>query len=259
MRKSVFEMLCMFVLGVLMMPIVSCDKDTGGDGGAPSNQPNNEKKLVRVMEYDGSGEELEAKYEFKYNQAGNVVEYTEGYFDDGKWQKETVKVSWSSNESITLTSEGEEETLVVALSDGRITSWGSWYNFTYDEKGFVKTFVCESQLESYSIAYTWDDSYLFSIDCHGDYARAESVHYGNKACKGFLPVFGKYVDIPEIGLFMAMPELVGVKTTNLPTKINGNFSTTFDYQLDAAGYVVKCIVKDDSVEPRQTLYEFVWE
>ena len=249
----------MALFAVLMsVNFTSCNKDNDDSvGGDSSNQSG--KKLVKVMEYDGSGEELEAKYEFKYNQAGNVVEYTEGYFDDGKWQKETGKVSWNSNGSITLTSEGEEEALVVALSDGRITSWGSWYNFTYDEKGFVKTFVCESQLESYSRAYTWDDSYLFSIDYQSEYYGTESVHYGNKACKGFLPVFGKYVDIPEIGLFMAMPELVGVKTTNLPTKINGNFSTTFDYQLDAAGYVTKCTVEELSVEPKKALYEFVWE
>ena len=251
----------MALFAVLMsVNFTSCDKENDDSvGGGSSNQSG--KKLVKVMEYDGSGD-MQTKFEFKYNQAGNVSEFTESYIDNGKWVKEAINISWNSNKSLTLTNEEDEE-LEVLLSYGKFTRWGSC-NFTYNEDGFLKRIEDKDGFSTYTIAYTWDGNYLYSIDYQEKYNNTtndwtESVRYGDKTCKGFLPIFGESMGIPEFGLFMAMPELVGIKTINLPTKINGKFATTFDYKLDADGYVTKCTVEELSVEPEQTLYEFVWE
>ena len=251
----------MALLAVLVcVNFTSCSTDD--DGGSPSNQSGKEKKLIELKKYDASREELKMMYDFKYNQTGKVSEFTESYIDNREWVKETINISWDSNKSITLTSE-EDEPSVATLSNGKISQWESC-NFTYNEDGFLKRIEDEDGYSIYTQLYTWNNDYLYSIDYQEEYGQTtnkwtESIRYGNKTCKGFLPIWGENVGISEFGLFIAMPELVGVKTVNLPTEISGKFSTTFEYKFDADGYVTRCTVKEHGVEEEQTIYEFVWE
>ena len=60
---------------------------------------------------------------------------------------------------------------------------------------------------------------------------------------------------------MIHPELVGMEMTNLPSKIfAGNTTMTYEYELDAEGYVVGCSVHEENNNySSDYYYEFVWE
>ena len=67
-------------------------------------------------------------------------------------------------------------------------------------------------------------------------------------------------------LFNAHPELVGARITYLPSNMTStNERTTFDYELDADGYIKSCTIVEEEYHGEKwyaykpDTYEFVWE
>ena len=75
----------------------------------------------------------------------------------------------------------------------------------------------------------------------------------------------------DFGLFIAHPELIGIKTKNLPNKIigindNGNKDIySIDYTFTNDGYIESCTIQDDYYynnnlsSSETTIVTFTWE
>ena len=68
-------------------------------------------------------------------------------------------------------------------------------------------------------------------------------------------------------IFMAQPELIGIRSNSLPTKIiNNDLRETYsfnDYDFDSEGYVTRCTVsgewQTDGSSFCNYIYKFIWE
>lgn len=271
----------MALFAVLMsVSFTSCDKEE--DGGSSTGKPSIEKKLVRVISYDveDSREELNEILEFIYDAKGNVVEIIEKDDDGDSYSSKYV---WDSNKSVTLQwDEDSEEFVKYILTDGRITTYhshqysagsmGDYYVYlTYDKNGYIKE-VSDDEVEREPyLIYTWVDG---KLSFYEDYNGITTLRYSDKICKGFFPVVcEEYVGDFEDYLFIAQPELLGIKTTYLPSKIiDGECTISFEYELGSKGYVESCTVNKfysydhdyngdgrDDYDSYDYLYEFVWE
>lgn len=249
----------MALFAVLMsVNFASCSKDEDD----PMNQSNNEKKLVRVMEYYDD-KSLACIYEFLYNKQEKVIEtnYTSRDCYSDPWETKTTKFIWNSNKSITVIEDGVEGN--VQLSNGRINELGA-YSFSYNKDGKINKFEEKGDYFNSTIAYTWQDGKLSLFDYQsGSFGYSNSIRYSNNQCKGFFPLFGKVVRLELHCLFIAHPELVGAKTNYLPSKISSDdisHTYTFNYELDSEGYMNRCTLLElFEGEYYTTYYEFVWE
>ena len=252
--------------------IASCSPDNGGESqdDSPSNQPSIEKKLVKILEYCVRNNELvlDDIIEFKYDTKGNVVEILKKQGDgNNNWEVDTTECVWDSNKSMTYYwDKGDNDEYVkYSLSDGKITDicyhyygWNpmtdehileeNFYHLAYGKDGNL--------VEAGENKLTWSNGKLKMVE---NGYNLISIHYGEQTCKGFFPLFIDYAcdELWEL-LFWAQPELLGIKTTYLPEKIvDGDDTTTFEYEFDVDGYIERCAETDRT---NYTLYyDFVWE
>ena len=259
------------------MNFVSCSPDNGGES---PDSPTNEKKLVRMISYriEGSSEELVEITEFKYDQNGNFVAAIDKYWTD------TIEYAvWESNKSVTWNYYGEIE-YKCTIADGKITDihaeywdWrsgtnGNWEKVKtteelyccYDKEGHISEIgEYEEDTKEPIYKYTWASGKLSMVEDGYDVI---TFRYNNQTCKGYLPLYFEYTGLYGT-FFMIHPELVGMEMTNLPSKIfAGNTTMTYEYELDAEGYVVGCSVNDfydygneNGYSSSDYYYEFVWE
>ena len=271
-----FRMIGIALFAVLMcVNFASCGNDDGEipsdpTGDSPTNQPTNEKKLVQVMIYDDE-EALEEIIEFKYDENGNLIKADES-------GGETLNYIWESNNSVTCKWDMEDEDFVkYSLTNGKVTriqthelsynpiigEYDGYYDyygyFDYDKDGHLKEIGGEYDGEKEpSYSYTWDNGNLTSFD-------SKRCFYDYKTYKGFFPLFFDYVGFnKEEYIFMALPELVGIKTKNLPKMIiDGSNTYTFEYEFNQDNYIISCTVnKEDGGDysyNEEYYYEFVWE
>ena len=96
----------------------------------------------------------------------------------------------------------------------------------------------------YVVTAIWDGDKLVSIS-RGE-ADDVTLKYGNSCQKGYFPLIATMIqDNPEFCLlFMAHPEIAGIRTSQLPTSvtITDDYSTdhsTITYEFDKEGYISK--------------------
>lgn len=277
-----FRMIGMALAAILMcVNLASCDEDddesreastnttnNGGNGDNDSNGGNSEKRLAKVMIYDlevGS-KVLDESYEFVYGSNGNVVKTIEGYYDDGSWQTDIYEYKWNSNKSFTLQWD-EEEADEFILEEGKVVKRinvdkgdeeviTTYFDY---EKGYIKEFRHFSEIEgnpdeneSWISSFSWVGGRLSSVYDEGEMT---TFLYSDQTCKrGFFPLFSDFIeDIESFSIFMAHPELVGLRTTQLPSEMTGA-DITFKYEFDSEGYVIGCTEFGEDV-----YYSFFWE
>lgn len=274
-----------------MFSFVACDDPTNDPSDPTENPSVSEKRLARTMKYkiENGKEELCSILKFVYDTKDNVIEIIEKY-DDGDSYSE--KYVWDSDKSVTYYWDKEEmdEYAKYTLSDGKINNaYIREYKYytgepTLDENFCLNTYDKDGNLtecwskwskeDEYELEnkYNWNNGKLTLIE--DDYS-VITLRYDNKTCKGFFPLFTEIIDMDFLwgGLFMAQPELAGIKTSYLPSKIiDGNRTISFEYELDAEGYVESCAVNEyysydhdyngdgrDDYNSYDYLYEFIWE
>ncbi|MBR5454664.1 MAG: hypothetical protein IKV60_02595, partial [Rikenellaceae bacterium] len=85
-----------------------------------------------------------------------------------------------------------------------------------------------------------------------------SLTYSGETCKkGYMPLIPYMVDFGCDALFMAHPEIVGMRTQQLPaTYKTKNGTISFAYTYDKEGYVTKIALK---LGNETMSYTFTWE
>ena len=273
-------MVGMALAAILMcVNFASCDKDDDGLGDSAS-APSSEKRLAKVMIYDleDGSKMLDESYEFVYGSNGNVVKTIEGWNPYGGWTTETFEHVWALNKSFTIQWD-EEEADEFILEGGKVVKRinvdegdeeviTTYFDY---EKGYIKECRHFSEIEgdpdeneSWTSSFSWVDGKLSSVFDEGEMT---TFLYSDQTCKrGFFPLFSDFMeDIQSFSIFMAHPELVGLRTAHLPKEIiRKNGSSTFEYEFDSEGYVVGCTAystyKSGSYSNTYTeYYAFFWE
>ncbi len=249
---------------LLCVNFASCSTDDDDPTGNPSVS---EKRLARTMKYgiENGKEELNAIIDFKYNQENKLTAvYERELYSDG-WHIDTYNYIWDSNNSITY------DWGIFFLTNDKITKhhhyeqgqYDFYLYFDYDKNGNWKEYggIEDNGEKGPGIIITWENGNLASF---GEYRYI----YDNKTYNGSFPLFYEYAGWEdEEYIFMAQPELIGIKTKNLPKMIiNDPYTYTFEYEFDQDNYITSCIINvldyhssNESVRSYDYIYEFIWE
>ena len=237
-----------FIVILLSGSFTSCSK---GENPENDGDYSNEKKLVRFV--DTSGEESYT-YTFSYDEKGRltkaesiqeyrstniITNYTYSY--EFTWHNDGITTTWTSSGS------PEHYSCTLSLNNGLVLREGNndyTANYTYNSENRLVKF---SDGEYWTSTLNWDGDKLKSMSVgEENYTFA----YNESCMKGYSAIIPYVVSPGECGLlFMAHPELAGMRTKQLPASVNGQ---TFSYEYDKEGYVSKIVLED-------SIYTLTWK
>ena len=129
-----------------------------------------------------------------------------------------------------------------------------------------------------AILFTWENKLLTKIE--GNNGRYAKIYYGNNNCKGYFPLMAQIIFstigydisyfIGHYGLYIAHPELTGIRTTQLPNKIvetdeNEEVESNLGYTFSNDGYIESCTIRktttysDGRIVSENIVYTFKWQ
>ena len=266
-----FRLIGAALLAVLMCAnFASCSKDddanidTGGEDVVVG-----EKKLVKMV----SNEET---YTFSYDDEGRLNSATDTYsYDDGSYsekRKYSYKFIWG-DDAVVVKYEYEREsdyiyggtytgtdTYTYSLKDGLVQSYVDDDNDkgTYSYNNSNRLIKAEFTSKNWTINAVWDKDKLVSVktsDKYGSYP-SSILTYGETCKKGYFPLISNIIEL-EV-LFMAHPEIVGIRTNQLPNTYSPDdeeFSLTYEY--DKEGYISKIKMKNEDGDSET--YTLTWK
>lgn len=257
-----FRFFGMALVAVCMcMNFTACSSGDGPDDGGDSI---NEKKLTKIV----SGEETYTT--FSYDNQGRVIEAVDTQKHESSKEIHTYQYIWGDDAVVV-----NKQTQVVN-PDGYTEKSSSSYEYSIenglvqssDRDGGVETFYYNnsnrlSQIKSrwYTDDLLWDGDKLVTIDSGGF-----KLTYKESCSKGYSPIFVTEC-INSEPLLMAHPEIIGVKTKQLPATITETMDdgpgygeqtvvNTYSYTFDNEGYISK--IELASNEDKLT-YTLTWE
>lgn len=219
---------------LLCVNFTSCSKDDG-----PTEEPEEGgvvvrgKKLIKITgTYKGEVE----TYSFNYDNNGRLIkaEYKEDTYTESYqfiWGDDVIKVSRVNGSSFTLNLNNK---LVRNSDNGATFSYNSSNKFIKGKDNYNE------------INVIWDGDKLVSIS---DQDADATLTYDNKSCKkGYFPLSASMIGFCSEMLFMAHPEIAGMRTTQLPSSITwvDRYETdarTLTYEFDNEGYISKINIK----------------
>ena len=229
---------------VMCVNFTSCSKDDdpvvegGGDVVAGS------KKLAKVV---SEGE----TYTFSYDDEGRLTtasvvmingENRDNYEYEFIWGDDVIRVKENSY-NYTLT-----------LNNGLVQN-GDGKTFSYNKSNrFVK-----GTSEHNTTDVIWNGDKLVNIEDidYDGHHWEKALTYGETCKKGYLPLIPLMIDFGCDILFMAHPEIAGMRTNQLPSTYKIEDGTvSFTYAYDKDGYVSKMIFNEGGAS---MAYTFTWE
>lgn len=263
-----FRLISAALLAVLMCAnFASCSKDDdaantdvgGNDEGGNQEVTVSEKKLVKMV----SNEET---YTFSYDDEGRLSSATDTDDDGDKysykfvWGDDAVVVKYEYATASGYTN-GKTYTETYTLKDGLVQDWMSDnYSGTYSYNNSNRLIKAEFTSKDWTINAVWDKDKLVSVktsDTYGPYT-SSILTYGETSCKkGYFPLISNIIELEEV-LFMAHPEIVGIRTNQLPntySPYDEEISMTYEY--DKEGYISKIKMKNEDGD--SDTYTLTWK
>ena len=160
--------------------------------------------------------------------------------------------------------------------DGETTLWEYSYDSSSQLAKVKETNSQNNGTDTY--IYTWENKRMTKLtntyinDSKEETAVYEYT-YSGKTCKGWFPNIEDeaWKPIDDDCIFYAHPELVGMRTTQLPDQIYNKddayeMTIKYTYKMDKDGYVENCTViniekslSDNKTETDTTIYTLKWE
>ena len=257
-----FRFIGMALFAVLMcVNLTSC---SGGDDDPTEEQGKEEggvisgKKLVKIV---GTGYYEHESFTFDYDNERKLIKaiYTEG--TNGNVDVVNYKFIWS-DKVIKVDRNGAYE-CTYTFGNGMIQQEkGEDYNinFTYNKSNRIIKIEDENDI----ITTVWNEDKLMSIS---EEDREHNFIYGGSCKKGYYPLFGELLGSPAGQmLFVAHPEIAGMKTTQLPSTHtwtydygvygSGSKIDHLNYEFDNDGYISKI---NGEVNGEPYTYTITWE
>ena len=258
-----FRLVSAALFAVLMCAnFASCSKDDdatntdvgGNDEGGNQEVTVSEKKLVKVVGKLGSDSET---YEFSYDDKGRVTKSTETSNYDVNHYKGEYQFIWGDDAitaNIKSSSNDSEYTnnYTLTLKNGLVQNCDTDETLTYNSSGRIAS----RKYYNFTSSFLWDSDKLVSTIYKEHEKRTYT--YGESCKKGYCPLFIFKMEINCNLLYVANPELIGAKTTQLPTSITYSNSgkddtTALKYDFDKEGYISKITAKRDDETYTYTL------
>ncbi|MCI5777587.1 MAG: hypothetical protein MR215_08255 [Bacteroidales bacterium] len=165
--------------------------------------------------------------------------------------------SWAG--AAILTSNYDEEVaylyadgvIVKSISDAYVST-----TYNYNSANRLQSAEVHDS-HSRTVNFKWEDDRVVEVS---DSQSTVSFSYSGKVCKGYFPLT-QFCACANEALFLAHPELICLRTAQLPDKmVNANAQYTFSYSLDADGYVTSCTVaKTQDSTTSETTYSLSWQ
>ena len=235
--KMVGLALVAIALGV---SLTSCSKDdpTKEESGTVVN----EKKLTKIDFSDGHTSY--GYISFTYDDKGRLTK-AEQINDSGysftetmMWGDDAVKINTSEKYN------GEEvnSSYTLPLVNGLVQSF-SQYTPIYNQSNKL----IEWGTERAKTTIIWDgDKLVSATENYYDHVYDYTLTYEKSCNKGYFPLLGDLIDVGYGHfLFLAHPELLGLRTTQLPKTMAYTYDNkdsnvdSFSYELDKEGYISK--------------------
>ena len=232
----------------------SCSEESFGNGGGNGNGDGDivagSKKLTKIVSEDGN-------YTFEYDNEGNLTtatltetlnngfeDVTESCVYEFVWGDNAIRVKKVDYDNYTLT-----------LSNGLVQS-GDDKTYSYNNSNrFVKGIGKFSTTN-----VIWNGDKMVSIEEEEQYGDnwKVSLTYGETCKKGYMPMIPFFIDFGCDILFMAHPEIVGMRTNQLPTTYKTEDGTiSIAYTLDTEGYVSTMVAT--KLDGDNVIYTFHWQ
>lgn len=254
------------ILAVLLsVNLTSCGSDDDdSNGGGNGTGITKGKKIVKIVEESENGS---YKYKdvqtFEYDSEGRLSKYIsilEEKFNPTTSRDTITKDFYWADGAIKVVRNDEhyKETSTLVLVNGLVQSCeGSGNNsytfqdaFTYNEKN---QFVWGEHTSGYSYSQSttakWDGDKLVSMSNNGQDEVTRTLAYGTSCSKGYFPFVVTMMEFCNDALYVAHPEIVGMRTNQLPSSITlkSRYETVTSevaYEFDNEGYLSKVVADD---------------
>ena len=270
-KMKTFRLIGMALLAVVMcVNFTSCSDDDDpikNDDGIITNQ----KKLMEIKETSDDG--YISIYTFSYDNQSRLTSIVDN--EDGHSDNNIINFTWGNN-TIIATKRGDARR-TYTLSDNLVrkqqNNEGASKAFTYNSSNqLIKVDETDERHsgDDCSYTYTWDNGKMIKHIYKENNSEKSYVYeytYNGKTCKGWFPNMEDegWDALDDDYIFFAHPELVGMRTNQLPEQIFSKdteiyeyydeyFKETckseytyedtvkFEYKLDKDGYVESCTV-----------------
>ena len=273
-----FRLIGAALLAVLMCAnFASCSKDDdaattdggGNDEGGNQQVTVNEKKLVKMvgtLSYDSDTYTYTYTYTFSYDNEGRLSSAIDTD-DDG--DKDSYKFIWGDDAVVVKCEHtggyGPDytKTYTYTLKDGLVQSYVDDDNDTgtYSYNSSNSLIKAEFTSKGYTINAVWNKDKLVSVrHSYANYGSGTPsiLTYGESCKKGYFPLISDIIGWEDV-LFMAHPEIAGMRTNQLPNTYSyaddEEFSLTYEY--DKEGYISKIKMKDEDGDSET--YTLTWK
>ena len=221
------------------------------------------KKLVKIVGTSKDSSDSET-YTFKYDNKGRLIEATESYLEGSYKDTETYTFTWG-DDAIKVIAKGSDYTdnYTLILKNGLVQNDENDNVFTYNSSNRIVKCSSGDNYGDGEFSVIWDSDKLVSISMENEDA---TLTYGTSCKKGYFPFFATILaNDADAALFMAHPEIAGMRTNQLPTKLTwtdkyGSETSTFTYEFDKEGYISKIVgeeIFDGSTETYT--YTLTWQ
>ncbi len=250
---------------LLCVNFTSCSKDDDpttdepqGGGSAVSS-----KKIVKIVgtgtsEEGSYSDSFSETYTFNYDSQGRLVQagFNEEY--NGGKRTENYQFVWGDDAIKVKCIDGSGSSLTFNLNDQLVRNSDDGDSFLYNSSNRFAKGIYGS---NYVVTATWDGDKIVSISrSENGYKEDLTFKYGNSCKKGYFPLIAMTIqDNREFCLlFMAHPEIAGMRTSQLPTSStvtedNLGETETITYEFDKEGYISKIKTKDSYGSATYTL------
>lgn len=208
-----FRFLGMALLAVVMcVNFAACSSDDDEIIKDDDGVITNEKKLVEMKEvYEKDGTNVKT---FSYDSKGKLISIVE---KDSENDSYITHITWGEN---SVKESEDVNSVIYSINDGLVRtgleSDGWNYSFAYNSSKQLTTYQYTDEYSSNSKTLTWDNGKVTKIDYDGK--ETTEITYGNQTCKGYFPLIVLSVE-DDFKVMLAHPELVGMRTTQLPSQI----------------------------------------
>ena len=236
-----------------------------GNGGMK-----NEKKLIEMSVSDYNGSSVDKTiYAFNYDRLGRLITAVITETDGHNPYSSSYAYQWTDGSVVQThnTSSGKDVD-AYQIVDGLLrsgTSFGGEQQVTF-------SYSSDGRLSYYDFGYDYQETVSWGQD--GRLLRL--VQYGGnliyssgKTCKGYNPYLIERIE-PYVFAF-AQPALLGIKSNQLPDKMQAPYGATddgiiFDYKLDKEGYLEEITATfknkgnwESGSDGEVEIYNFKWQ
>lgn len=208
------------------------------------------KKLTKLVMTNSAYAETET-YTFSYDSKGQLINAISIFECEGERYTSDYQLIWGDDAIKISERYGEDVDYYTAILDKGLiermdVNSGDYNNYCIMTYNQAKRLVKGEEKDDYEVNAIWDGDKLMSISEDG---YETTFVYQETQNKGYFPFYSMLMDIIECDvLYMAHPELCGMRTTQLPaswTITNRNETETMNatYEFNKDGYISKMNIK----------------